>query len=392
MIGLGIGLIFALGFVFRGFVDVRTTNAAGESNIGYPLLDEVQLLLNQHYLRPQPDDNAREYAAIRGMLGSLNDRFTFFIEPPVAQSESDVLAGTYGGIGVQVKRAETGELVLYPYADSPATIAGIENGDLLLAINGTSVDIAQQLDAVDQMLRGEVKEGSGIELTVRKAQGAGDELTVFIPFAVINVPSVVWRVLEENPQVGYVQIILFTSRTPDELKTALEDLKQQNVTALVLDLRNNSGGLLQESVMVASQFLDGGVVVYEKNLQEEHTLTAESGGLATDFPLIVLINQGTASAAELVAGAIQDRERGILIGQTSFGKGTVQQIYRLSDESSLHITAAEWFTPNRHQIDGVGLEPNISMIPDANGRDVELGEAVRQLEDILHSSQVSENG
>jgi carboxyl-terminal processing protease len=386
LIGLGIALIFALGFIFRGFVDLRTVNAAtGEVVTGYPLLDEVQILLNQHYLRQQPGDKEREYAAIRGMLGALNDRYTFFIDPPVAQSESDVLAGTYGGIGVQVKRAETGELVLYPYADSPAATASIENGDVLVAINNVSIDMSQQIDTVDQMLRGEVKEGSGVEVTVRKAQGSGDELSVFIPFAVINVPSVIWRVLEENPQIGYVQIVLFTSRTPDELEVALEDLKQQSITALVLDLRNNSGGLLQESVTVASQFLDGGVVVYEKNNQDEHTLTVESGGLATDLPLIVLINQGTASAAELVAGAIQDRERGILIGQTSYGKGTVQQIYRLSDESSLHITSAEWFTPNRHQIDGTGLEPNISMIPDSNGRDVELGEAVRQLETLLQA-------
>jgi carboxyl-terminal processing protease len=236
------------------------------------------------------------------------------------------------------------------------------------------------------MLRGEVKTGSGVTITFRKSAG-GEEKTTFIPFAVINVPSVIWRTLEANSEIGYIQILIFTSRTPDELKNALTELRQNNVSGLVIDLRNNSGGLLQESVLVASQFVDGGVVVYEKSNQEEHELLAEQGGLATDLPLVVLVNEGTASAAELVAGAIRDRDRGILIGQTTFGKGTVQRIYRLSDDSSLHITSAEWLTPKRQHLEEDGLQPTIEMIPDANGRDVELGEAVRYLEQSLLQDQ-----
>ena len=334
LIGIICALVFAGGFVFRGFVDVRVAHASEDD---YSLLNEVQRLLNQHYLRQQPTLKEREYAAIRGMLASLNDRYTFIVDPPVAQSESDVLAGTYGGVGVQIKRNEQGDLILYPYADSPAIPAGVEDGDVLLAINGVTIDSSTQADAVDQMLRGEVKEGSGVELTTRKQNGK--ESTFFVSFAVINVPSVVWRTLEDTPEIGYIQILIFTSRTPDELKNALEALK--GVKALILDLRNNSGGLLQESVSVASQFLDGGVVVYERNNQTEDPLAAKPGGIATDLPLVVLVNQGTASAAELVAGALRDRQRAILIGQTTYGKGTVQQIFRLSDNSSLHITAAE---------------------------------------------------
>ncbi len=383
LIGVCIGLVFTAGFLFRGLVELPPTRAAAltENLLNYPLLDEVQSLLNQHYVRPQPDPQIREYGAIRGMLSTLNDRFTFFIDPPVAQSESDVLAGTYGGIGVQVQRSEKGDLVLYPFVDSPALTAGVSGGDILVAINQVSVDITMQQDAIDQLLRGEVKDRNGVEITFVK-QVDGDRVSVFIPFSVINVPSVIWRILPENAQIGYVQIVLFTSRTPDELKEALEDLISKKIDTLILDLRNNSGGLLQESVQVAAQFLDGGVVVYEKTQENEHALDAEFGGLATAIPLVVLVNQGTASAAELVAGAIRDRERGILIGQTTYGKGTVQQIFRLSDDSSLHITSAEWLTPNRQQIDGTGLEPNIPMIPDANGRDVELGEAIRYLEQL----------
>lgn len=389
LVGIGMGIIFTAGFFFRGVVDVSAAPSALASEAeSYPLLDEVQTLLNDHYLRPQPDEHQREYAAIRGMLSSLNDRFTFFIDPPVAQSESDVLAGTYGGIGVQIQRSEQGDMVMHPFADSPAIQAGIEDGDILTAVNQTTVDLTVPPDTIDQMLRGEVKEGNGIEITFTK-QGSDEPITVFVPFAVINVPSVIWRLLPEDNQLGYVQILIFTSRTPDELKTALQDLLAKNVQAIVLDLRNNGGGLLKESVEVAAQFLDGGVVVYERTNTEENPLNADSGGLATAVPLVVLVNQGTASAAELVAGAIRDRQRGILIGQTTYGKGTVQQIFRLSDDSSLHVTSAEWLTPDHQQIDGKGLEPSIAMIPDANGRDVELGEAIRYLQQLLQE-QVSQ--
>ncbi len=374
LIGLGIGVAFAAGFFIRGLTDPIKAQAA-ENNYG--LLNEVQTLVDQHYLRQQPDEQQREYGAIRGMIATLNDKYTFFVDPPVAASESDVLAGTYGGIGLQLERSEEGKLIVNPFKDSPALQKGIEEGDELVAVNNKPVDLTIQPDVLDQMLRGEVKENNGVNLTVVKYDGK--KLTVFVPFAVINVPSVIWRLLADTPQIGYVQITLFTSRTPDELKTALSDLQGREIKALVLDLRNNGGGLLKESIDVASQFLDGGIIVYERTNSVENPLNANPNGLATHIPLVVLVNQGTASAAELVAGAIRDRQRGILVGQTTYGKGTVQQIFRLSDDSSLHVTAAEWLTPNHQHLDGQGLEPTIAMIPDLNGRDVEIGEAVRQL-------------
>ncbi|MBZ0298595.1 MAG: S41 family peptidase, partial [Anaerolineae bacterium] len=340
---------------------------------------EVQTLVDQYYLRAQPDVAQRQYAAIRGVLATLEDRYTFFVDPPVAQSESDALAGTYGGIGVQVNRNEAGAFVLFPFEESPATAAGIMSGDILQAVNGMDIELSTPPDQVDQLLRGEVKAGSGVTLTIVDAAGVSRDL--FVEFAVINVPSVVWRVLLEDSDIGFVQIIRFTSRTPDELSTALGELEAAHVSALIVDLRNNSGGLLQESVDVAGQLLGNGqVVVYEKSNQSERALSATNGGGGLkDIPLVVLVNQGTASASELVAGAVQDHERGILIGQRTYGKGTVQQIFRLSDNSSVHITSAEWLTPNHRGLESVGLEPDLPMIPDANGRDVELGEAVRYL-------------
>jgi carboxyl-terminal processing protease len=385
-IGIGAALLFGAGFFVRDLTGILPgsglASAAGQGD--YPLLSEVQNLLDQYYLREQPDFAERQYAAIRGMLTALEDRYTFFIPPTVAQNESDALAGTYGGIGVQVTRNERGEVILYPFQDSPAQAAGIQAGDVLLAVNGEPVSPQSGQDEIDRMLRGEVKDGSGVELTVRTpADTSGEERTQFILFDVINVPSVIWRVLDEDAALGYVQILSFTSRTPEELQTALTELRAADVAALVLDLRSNSGGLLQESIAVADEFLDGAVIVYERNNQQEKTFSAEPGGLATDLPLAILVNGGTASASELVAGALRDNERGPLIGQQTYGKGTVQQIFALSDQSAVHITSAEWLTPDRHQLADNGLVPDIAMIPDVDGRDVELGEAVRHLQQII---------
>lgn len=387
--GVGIALIFTAGFFFRELagLPVRVSASASDAD-SYPLLDEVQSLLDSHFVREQPDFPTRQYAAVRGMLSALADPYTFFIDPPVAASESDVLAGTYGGIGVQIQRSEAGELVLYPFADSPALAAGIEAGDILRALDGQAVDVTLPQDTIDQMLRGEVRDGNGVEITVDRA-ATGESFTAFVPFAVINVPSIVWRVLQEDSELGYVQIMRFTSRTPEELITAIEDLRAADITGLVLDLRGNTGGLLQESITVADEFIDTGVIVHERDNTSEEAHNARGGGVAVDIPLAVLINERTASGAELVAGAIQDQSRGILIGTTTYGKGTVQQIFPLTDGSSLHVTSSEWFTPNHQPLDQVGLQPDIPMQPDPNGLDVVLGEAIRQLQDELQLENTS---
>ncbi len=386
--GIVLAAIFAAGFITRELIDQPL--AAQSSGESYPLLVETTALLERYYLRTVPDGTARQYAAIRGLLGGLDDRNTFFIEPPVAQSESDALAGTYGGIGVQLQRSTGGEYILFPFADSPAQQAGLQEGDILVAVNDLAIAGTMQSDTVDQLLRGEVKPNSGVEITIRR--GAAEttatptEMTLFIEFEVINVPSVIWRMLPDDPRLGYIHILRFTNRTPSELETALTELREAGAAALILDLRDNGGGLLQESVQVAGEFLDGGVVLYEKTSTSEKTFTADGDGLMLDLPMVVLVNQWTASAAELVAGALVDRERAVLIGQKTYGKGTIQQIFELSDKSSIHVTSAEWFTPGRRALDGVGLEPTITVTPDDSGRDLDLSEAIRYLQDELNTT------
>ena len=272
--------------------------------------------------------------------------------------------------------------VIMAYPGAPAERAGIVTGDVLLSVNSTPIELTTPQDVIDQSLRGEVRDGNGVQILYRRAD-SGEEVDLFILFDVINVPSVIWRTLSEDERIGYLHVLRFTSRTPDEVRGAIAALEGDGVQALVLDLRDNAGGLLAESIAVADEFIDDGVLAFEENRSSEHTFDGQAGGAGVEYSLVILVNNGTASGAELLAGALRDRERGLLIGQTTYGKGTIQQIYRLADGSSLHLTAAEWFTPDQAPLDGQGLEPDIPMIPDENGRDVELGEAVRQLAEQL---------
>lgn len=385
IIGLAFSLTFAFGFFLRDFFELPQSVIAlgrGDSD-SYALLDEVQNILDQIYLREQPTYTQRQYGAIRGLLQTIGDKNTFFIEPVVAQSEAQVLAGTYGGIGVQVRRNATGEVVLFPFIDSPSAQRGIQDNDILIAINGRLVALSDSQDFIDQSLRGEVKSGNGVTLTLNRA---GEEISLFVEFAVINIPSVVWYVLEEDETIGYIQIMRFTNRTPSELDEALAELESKRVRAIILDLRNNSGGLLQESITVAGRFAGDGVITYEQNKDTEKAYTADNtSSFVQSLPIAVLVNNRTASASEIVAGAIRDTNRGVLIGQKTYGKGTVQQIFDLSDGSSIHVTSAEWITPNRSTIEGIGLEPNLLIAPDAEGRDTELAEAIKHLQSLQNT-------
>lgn len=381
--GLGLALIFASGFIVRDLIDGASKPSNTDPVDGYVLLDEVQHLIDLHYLREQPDQTQRQYDAIRGMLSGLNDRATFFIEPPVARSESDVLAGTYGGIGVNIQLSANGQFILYPFAESPAEESGLLEGDILVSVNGQAINATIQQDVVDQMLRGEVKEGNGVELIINRDEQV---LTFFVRFDVINIPSVQWRLIGDISEgIGYIQILRFTSRTPDEMKTAIGDLHSKGIRAIILDLRNNYGGLLHESIEVAGLFLDSDVVLYEIRKSGERAFYADEGTY-TSLPLVVLINGGTASASELLAGALQDANRAILIGQTTYGKGTIQQIYQLSDSSSIHITSAEWLTPARRHIEAVGLAPDLVTETDLS-RDTEIDEAIQYLQGLLENGE-----
>jgi carboxyl-terminal processing protease len=265
-------------------------------------------------------------------------------------------------------------MVLSPHPNSPAETAGIRAGDILLAVDGNAISESTTIDDVRAQFHGEVN--TPVTLTISRPPTPPFDITVIR--AQISVPSVSWRILDQAPDVGYIRIESFTEKTSDETSAALQELLYTEVVAgLILDLRDNSGGLLDPTVATASQFLQEGNVLLEMDRDgRERAFPVQDSGIATDVPLSVLVNGGTASAAEILAGALQDHNRGALIGEPTFGKGSVQLIYDLSDGSSLHVTSAVWLTPQRHRIEGQGLTPDIR-IPRGEGlEDEQLNTAV----------------
>jgi carboxyl-terminal processing protease len=333
-------------------------------------------ILDEGFYGALPTARERTYGAIRGVLSLLDDQYTVFLEPQSSEIERNRLAGVYGGIGVDLWHNADGQVVLSPYADSPAQTAGVLEGDILSAIDGRSVT-TDTVDGIRVRLRGEVD--TTVILTLSRPPTPSFELQVVR--AEIQVPSVSYRVLDADPSVGYLHITNFTERTPTEASEALDALLAAGVSRLILDLRDNGGGLIHSAVEVADAFLDGGVVLFETRRGGQETmLQAEPGGAATDLPLVVLVNNSTASASEMIAGALQVRERATLIGEQTYGKNSSQLIYVLTDGSSLHVTSAVWLLPNRRSIGPEGLSPDLQAAqPEDEPRDEQLDRAVRYL-------------
>ena len=270
-------------------------------------------------------------------------------------------------------------VVVAPFDDSPAIRAGIMAGDVILKVDDTLVT-GMPLEDVVRLIRG--PRGTKVRLTILR-EGEPEPLVFEIVRDKVELKTVAWKVMDN---IGYVRIALFSERTSGELEKALRELREEGVKGLVLDLRNNPGGIFPSAAIeVASQFLEEGVIVYERDKEgREKPYSVRGGGLATDIPLVVLVNKGTASNSEVVAGAIQDHGRGVLIGEKTFGKGSVQRVHELSDGSGLYVTTATLLTPNRHQIHLKGLTPDIE-VPFTRedfeaGRDPQLERALEYLQ------------
>ncbi len=367
-------LAYACGFGAFRLLPSRLGGGANSSEVFW----ETWTLLEQHFYGELPLARERTYGAIHEALRLLDDPYTTFVEPQPRELERDTMRGSFGGIGVTLWRDAEGQMALAPYTDSPAERAGVREKDILVAVDGEIITAETGLDDVRAWLHGEV--GTVLTLTISRPPTPPFDLT--ITREEIRIPSVTWRVLDQSPDIGYIHIKSFTERTNVEVVDALQDLLQeQGVSGLILDLRDNSGGLLNPSVATASQFLSKGTVLVELYRDaQERTFPVREGGIAVDVPLAVLINGGTASAAEIVAGALQDHDRGPLIGESTFGKGSVQLIYDLSDGSSLHVTTAIWLTPQQNPIEGQGLTPGIHVARGDGPQDEQLDRAVTYLQ------------
>ena len=348
----------AAGFLLRDYYVNDQPPETASDNLG--LYWEVWNRVNDQFYGGVPVEAPITYGAIKGSLEVLDDPYTLFLEPEPAAHEKADLEGQFGGVGAFVRRDEEGRVLLEPMRDQPAEQAGMKNNDILIAVDGQEILPDMATDEIVLLIRGEV--GTEVVLTVER-EGEDQPIDLIVTRAIIETPSANWRILEEEPTIGYVQLTAFTERSNDELNQAFDELTEQGAKSFVLDLRGNGGGLLDSAVNITSQFLSEGIVVKENRQNEgERTYDVRGGGKVLDQPLVVLINGGTASASEILAGALQDYDRAVLIGERTFGKGSVQLIYELSDKSRLHVTVAKWFTPNGNVIDGTGLTPDIEVL------------------------------
>ena len=309
------------------------------------------------YVEPVDDKTLLENA-IKGMLSNL-DPHSAYLDPQEFADLQESTSGEFGGLGIEVGTEEGFIKVISPIDDTPAAAAGIQPGDLIVQIDGKPTKGQSMNEAVDSM-RG--KAGSPITLTI--VRGGGKPFDVRLKRAIIKVKSVKTQLLE--PNYGYLRVTQFQVNTGDEVVKGLAQLKKDNkgkLKGLVLDLRNNPGGVLQSAVEVADAFLTSGLIVYTKGRipNSELRFSADSADPSENVPLVVLINGGTASAAEIVSGALQDHKRAILMGTDSFGKGSVQTVLPLNNDRALKLTTALYYTPNGRSIQAQGIVPDIEV-------------------------------
>ncbi|MEJ2759251.1 MAG: S41 family peptidase [Anaerolineales bacterium] len=345
---ISLAVAFAAGYFLNQFLH--------PPELELPVLSEAQSLIEDYAYFPTPDGSTLEYGMIHGMVSALDDPYASFVEPVQHELETDTFDGEFGGVGSQITMNEEGQYLLYPFPDSPASNAGIENGDILLAVDSQSIVDEPDINVVVSMIRG--PEGKKVSLTVVRPPDM-EEFTYEIKRENFPIPSVTWRPLEQDPSIGLIEVNLIASSTAEEITNAIEDLKSSQVEYFILDLQNNGGGVLDSGIDIARLFLSDGDILYEQQLSKDiKTYKVNEKGPYTDIPLVVLINQFSASASEIIAGAIQAHDRAPLIGTPSYGKNTIQLVFTLQDESSIHITNAIWWVP------GGSAEDNFQLIPD----------------------------
>ena len=371
--------IMLLTLAFAGGYFLR--DRAVEDRDAFPVFEQALDILKAHALLDLPENRKLEYGMIQGLLQAVGDPYTMFIEPPQHELQSDQLTGKFGGIGAHIEIDETGFPRLYPFQDSPARKAGIADGDRLLAVDDWQVAPQTPLDEIQAAIRGPV--GEAVRLLIFRPE-ENRELSFVIDRSEVTIPSVTWNRLEEFPQVGIVHVNIIAATTRDEVTRAVEDLQAQGVSSFILDLRNNYGGLVDGGVDTARLFLkQGDVIAQQYRGQPVETFAVTRPGPFADLPLVVLVNHGTASASEIIAGALQAQGRAVLIGEPTYGKNTIQLVFNLQDGSSLHVTSARWWIPNlAFPGESHGLTPDISVSPEQSSDSAVIQIAADELIDL----------
>lgn len=394
LISLFVGYYFGVSKVnfdwknFHPKISVSSKEPPAElSNVDFTQFWNVwEKIQADYYDKTKLDSQKMLNGAISGMVGSLDDPFTLYLPPTQNDNFKQGMAGQFTGIGAELGTKDKQVIVIAPLNGSPAQKAGIKAGDAILTVDGVST-AGWNLSQTVEKIRG--PKGTTVTLTIaHRDQNSSKEIKIVRD--VITVKSVAAWVksvkdidsikLDKkygNSKVAYISLSQFGDNTNSEWLSAVNQLsmdinKQKDVKGLVFDLRNNPGGYLSDAVFIASEFLnEGATVVLEDDKSGRTTLKTNRRGLLTTIPVIVLINKGSASASEIVAGALRDNSRAKLLGETSFGKGTVQQAEDLGGGAGLHVTIAKWLTPNETWVNKKGLTPDVSVAPDPKTPDID---------------------
>ena len=320
------------------------------------LFGEVLEQINKNYV-DEIDQSEGMDSAINGLLQSL-DPYSSYMSPKTFKEMQTETSGEFGGLGIEVSMEAGVVKVISPIDDTPASKAGLKAGDYIVKINNIQVQGKSLSEAVD-LMRGPV--GSGIELTVRR-RGEKKALTFNIIREVIQIQSVKSEILEEN--IGYIRLTSFNDNSSDQIEKKINRLKKnKKINSFILDLRNNPGGLLSQAIKISDFFLENGEIVSTKSRKknENRKWFAKKGDIIDGETLIVLINYGSASASEIVAGALKDHKRAIILGENSFGKGSVQSIIPLKNRGAIRLTVAKYYLPSGKSISEVGVRPDIEI-------------------------------
>lgn len=336
------------------------------------LLRTIWQLLNDQFLYQDkivPDEAA--YKAAEALVNSLGDQYTTFMRPADAKQFQEQIKGELSGIGAQVEYADGALTVIAPISGSPAEKAGVKAGDKITAVDGVSLvglDLAKAISKV----RGAI--GTVAKLTIRRGS---NEIEISVTRDIVRMPEID---ISYQGDIAIVKLVQFGTTTDTKLRGLLVDVQKRSPSGLVLDLRNNPGGLLHAAEIVLSNFLpEGSGVAVIKSKKLEHTeVTSDAPTISKDVPMVVLVNKGSASASEIVAGALQDYGRATIMGETTYGKGTVQQVVEFRDGSSMKMTIAEWLSPKGRKINGVGVSPDVE-VKASDARDEQLLRAIDAL-------------
>jgi len=399
------GLLVVLLSVMSGVIGFRiggggeegaSTGSTSPSQDGpnFGILNEIYGIIREDFVAPDSvDPELLREGAIDGELAALHDPHTMYIDPETYSLGIDIITGRFEGIGARVEQDPvSGEIVIVaPFRDSPADKAGIRAGDVILAVDGESTAGWTVSEGV-RRIRG--PQGSQVTLRVRHESGETEDITVTRD--VVTVPTVFTSELEDAEgnavqDIAYVELQQMSEDTVGALEDVIRDIKEKGYRGLVIDLRRNPGGGLDATVKIADLFLDSGIILIQVDKEGNETVErAQEGDESGGMPLAVLVGKGSASGAEVLAAALRDNGRAVLIGTTTFGKGTVNHLRQLSDGGALYISIARWLTPNREQIEGIGLSPDITVEPTEDdikaGRDVQLFAAIDHLRQSIQAT------